>query len=367
MRAAAFADATIRYSSLDDHAAAYTASTMTIYTRSEERSRWPWLRRAPRGFRRDFARLRFFFADALLFDDEEGSSTTRSTSGRALSRSSTMRYPPRVVRVAAALLIGLTTGVFVACTAFSSADSPEDAGLSADATSDGIAATDASDSGCPGYPQAIFCDSFDDGPLGAHWTNPFKDDGTLTLSDALSTSPPSSLAVDIAPSETDSAGAELTFDLPSAPQRLRSSFDVYFETLDNRSAVIGTISRRDGIHSYDVGLVAGAGGMRIVEGDDLLLDGGSFTAPHAFQRIALKTWTRVIIEVDYGGSGAAPTLTLTLQQRPGIPATPALDHVPITPTLVGRSTRFSAGVEYIAAGRTAEVRMYIDNVVLETP
>jgi len=216
---------------------------------------------------------------------------------------------------------------------------------------------------CPGHPKALFCDDFDEGPLGAAWgpqtggISPL-----LSLSDAMASSPPSSLFVAVPAAEAGSVGAALLAQgLPTGPI-LRSSFDVYLDQLTNRSAEIGSLYQVDGTKQYDITLLANTAGMSIFE-DTNFDAGASLGSPRTFSpTIPLKTWTRVIFDVDYG----AQTFSLTLEIPPGTTASPVLDRIPIHPPLVGKSTALIAGVDDIGPPRMAELRMYVDNVVLET-
>jgi hypothetical protein len=107
--------------------------------------------------------------------------------------------------------------------------------------------------------------------------------------------------------------------------------------------------------------------MEIQEDGDLP-DGGNPIVRHAFKAIAPRSWARVIIEVDYGGAGVKPTVTLMLEQPPGAAPTTALDHVPITPTVEGATaTRVYAGIDYTLLPLAAGWRVYVDDVVVEAP
>ena len=116
-----------------------------------------------------------------------------------------------------------------------------------------------------------------------------------------------------------------------------------------------------------VSLFARNDGMSIDE-NGVLPDGGNAQTVHPIPTIKSKTWTRVVIEIDYGGpGGAAPTLTVTLRQPPTAPATPEIDHIAISPTVKGAAITVSIGLEDMNLPSVVGWRTFFDNVLIEAP
>jgi hypothetical protein len=223
-------------------------------------------------------------------------------------------------------------------------------------------------SACPSDPDALLCDNFDEGPLLGPWTIQSVAAGTLALSDAESVSPPSSLFAEITSADggmTGEGSASLVFNIPRTYSRIRNSYDIYFDQMGARSAAIGSIYLIDGLRYYEVTLFARGKmmGMDIFE-DGIQSDGGEITTPHPLTTpIPLDTWTRVILDIDFGPS---PSFTLTLESPPGTPASPALDGS-ISPTITGTTMSVYGGIEYVVFPETTGWRIYVDNVVVDTP
>jgi hypothetical protein len=225
---------------------------------------------------------------------------------------------------------------------------------------------DAAQPRCPGYTDALLCDNFDQSPLGALWNQQSLIAGALTLSSAKAFSPPNALLSVINPNGTSGEGsASLVYTAGQTFNKVRNSYDVYIDQAGQRSAAIGSIYLLNGLRYYGVYLFVHAGGtvMNIAE-EGIIADGGDDTTLHSFPVFPLQTWIRVILEVDYG---ASPTVTLTLQDPPGTPATPVLNAIPIVPTITGASMSAYAGIDYVAFPETTGWQVYTDNVVLEAP
>jgi len=232
------------------------------------------------------------------------------------------------------------------------------------------------DAGCPGHPYAILCDTFDDGPMLQGWSSvSLTDGGTLELSDGAWVSPPLSLLAGLpsyaeAGSLYNSASAALVLDVPMPLDKVRSTYDVYFDSFGEHAATIGGVYLVNGFTSYGLTLFAHSNSMAIEEdGAGDLPDGGSSQVVHYFTpSIPGQTWTRLILDIDFVGSdGGGPSYTLTVESPPGTPATP-FAPVPITVTLTGAaSTQVFAGVNYEYPLSVTPWRVYVDNVIIEAP
>jgi hypothetical protein len=234
--------------------------------------------------------------------------------------------------------------------------------------SPGDAPTDAGpDVGCPGHPAAIFCDNFDDGPLGARWSSKSVTNGTLTLSTAQAQSSPYSLLATVDPSDGGATGssAALLLEVGSAFPHVRSTYDVYIDKVGARSAALGSVYVNNGVNHYGVYLIMRSDGGVAVQEDGILPDGGDLSPDYYLNpAIPRQSWTRVVLDVELG---AKPNVTVMLEVPPFFaPSKPVLDHQAITPTVSGVTTTYYAGIEYDKS-ETLGWRFFIDNVVLEAP
>jgi hypothetical protein len=241
-------------------------------------------------------------------------------------------------------------------------DGRSDARPLADGGSD--APTDAPSSPCPGYPDAIVCDDFDDGPIGPPWTESVAR-GSLSLSNAHALTAPTSLFSEIY-DEAGTAGegnASLVFQIPYAVEKIRSTFDVYFDQIGQRSAALGSVYANDGLLNYEVAIFArGGGGELDLFEDGTLADGGEFSLSHEFYpTVPLQKWMRLIMDIDFD---APATVTITLESPPGTPATP-FAAIPITPTNKVVTMSVIAGIEFVVDPETVGWRTYVDDVLVE--
>lgn len=219
---------------------------------------------------------------------------------------------------------------------------------------------------CPGVPDALLCDDFDQAPFGSLWNQKSIIAGTLGLSTSQVLSPPNALLSVINANQTSGEGsASLVYTAPQAFSKVRNSYDIYIEAAGQRSAAVGSIYLLNGLRYYGVYLFVRGGGtaMDIAE-DGIISDGGENVIFHSFPQFPLQTWIRVIMEVDYGSS---PTCTLTLEQPPGTAASPVLNAIPITPTITGATMSAYAGIDYVVFPETTGWQIYVDNVLLEAP
>jgi hypothetical protein len=228
----------------------------------------------------------------------------------------------------------------------------------------GDAARDA-DPRCPDHPNALFCDDFDHGPLGGTWSRrEVADGGALTLTGASFVTPPSALvATTEAEPGTIFGAANLQVDLGVPPRRVRMQFDLYLDAVGSRSAGVGDLVLHEGLESYDIYLFVHGGSPAAGLREDITFaDGGGPAIEHALPGLlAVHTWTRVIIEADLG----ARTASVTLEVPPGTPASPALDHVAISPSITGTSFGAAGGIAYAGSPSTSGWRVLVDDVVVE--
>jgi hypothetical protein len=241
-------------------------------------------------------------------------------------------------------------------------DQESDAQPPADGGSD--APTDAPSPPCPGYPDAIVCDDFDDGPIGPPWTESVAR-GSLSLSKAQSWTAPTSLFSEIY-SEAGTSGegtASLVFQIPHAIGKIRNTFDVYFDQIGQRSAALGSVYANDGLLNYEVAIFArGGGGELDLFEDGTLADGGELSVTHKFYpTVPLQMWMRLIMDIDFD---APATVTITLESPPGTPATP-FPAIPITPTNKVVTMSVIAGIEFVVDPETIGWRTYVDDVLVE--
>jgi hypothetical protein len=243
--------------------------------------------------------------------------------------------------------------------------SPADADASVDVVPDGMDARSTEGGGfCTGYPNALFCDDFDEGPFGAKWDATVPSSwtfATLSLSDAQALSPPYSMLAQVLPDDSGAmnwAFAMLGASAGPVPAKLRASFDLYVDTLVNHSAEIPFVGLEDGVNEYTFYLFVRPDG--VVFFDEDLLDGGTSQYTIGQTPSLVGSWTRAILELDLG---ASPTFTLTMQQPPGNAVPPVAKSVPIsfgTATLVLPT----AGLYGIFTNGT-QCAYYVDNVLLE--
>src|SRR5262249_7604732 len=223
---------------------------------------------------------------------------------------------------------------------------------------------DVPDGFCAAHPGAILCDDFS--AIASTWQKSASH-GDVTLTTSTFTSAPTSLLAqtvnDVATETGISAGLFVDRATP-LPAKVRYWYNVRFETISDRAAAIGTITIRDGTKGYDIYLNARNDGMQMAEDGDLS-DGGTLYKEHPFTPIPINTWTRVVVDLDVEPAPALSTLTLTLQVPPGTPATPALDHEPITPTVASFSASITAGIAFSHDPATTPWRIEIDDVLLE--
>jgi hypothetical protein len=218
---------------------------------------------------------------------------------------------------------------------------------------------------CPGYPDAIFCDDFDHGPFGARWTSESVLFGSVSASDAQVVSAPLALFAEIDDGGSTGEGlASLDLKFAQAFSRIRNSYDIYFDQIGARSAAIGSVYHIAGSTSY-FGLYLFAHGgptMEVVQ-EGSLPDGGEEFLGTMFPGIPLRTWTRIILDVDFG----ALTFTLSRETPPGATPDVVIPSTPIEPTIAGTSSEVIGGIEYVVFPETTGWRVYVDNVVIETP
>lgn len=198
--------------------------------------------------------------------------------------------------------------------------------------------------------------------------------GVLALSDAQASSPPLSLFTEIFSADGGMTGegtSSLVFNVPRTFTKIRNTYDVFFDQIGQRSAAIGSVMLLDGVRYYDLSLFAHGVTTEtatsvVVEvfEDGSLSDGGEAQVFHPVSSIPTHTWTRVILDVVYAPT---PTFTLTFEMPPGTPASPAVENVPITPTIAGTTTSIYGGIEYVVFPETFGWRVYIDNVLIQAP
>ncbi|HEY1956916.1 MAG TPA: hypothetical protein VGH28_14950 [Polyangiaceae bacterium] len=248
-------------------------------------------------------------------------------------------------------------------------------GSATDAIANDVQPTDASVS-CPGYPLAFLCDDFADG-WSPVWTKNEYGGASVSISGEQAVSPPTAL-LSQTPDAPDSGGSVLEYGAGLvyprngiATKHVRSSYDIYLDQVGDRSAAIGGVYLGTSMSTqyYGVVLYVNANGNKLIEDGlgDLSDGGGTSNAAASGFAIPLRTWTRIVLDVDF----AAGTVSLA-ETDPATPPDASLPFVvaptPIHPTLAGPSTFVFAGISYQTAnpGQSNATRVFVDDVVFES-
>jgi hypothetical protein len=270
-----------------------------------------------------------------------------------------------VAALVAALIIA------AACSSFDGATTggPDD-GLDAapDApTADGAAdATDAAVTAdadtrrwCERQTKLLFCDDFDDGPLGATWDVELVTGGTLRFDALNSTSTPRALGATIAPEPSLTVVPQAAFQktFPLHPRKMRYAVDVRINTRDDAGAPAQVVYF--GIDGpsiyYKLGFLVRKDDTAFDE--DTNADGGVPTPvrPIASQ-LALGRWTRITIDVVLMPDAGSPSATVNID------GTDVLS-TPIVPPIRDGTLGITAGVWFVNPP-TSGWDISFDNVAL---
>jgi hypothetical protein len=271
-------------------------------------------------------------------------------------------------RMVAPGLVGLLLGLAGGCFDFDATmagDTSEGAAPEAGAPDSGV---DAGDGGNPGSPFCatlphpeggiFFCDDFDEHPLPAAWETWAQTSGTLGETDASARSPPSSVdetTMMLSYGEAVDVALRTPLKVPTVPSTLTLAFSLeplQIDTTANAAIVLGAIDFLDASgYRYTVGLAinVASGAPALAVGEQTgPANGGNYPdgAPPTFVNhplsqtmpLPMKTWTDLVLEVDWTSSGLTGKVTVGGNQE--------LD-VPLTMSLVPASLQVGIGTSFV--------------------
>ena len=244
--------------------------------------------------------------------------------------------------------------VLAACGLFPDVSSLGGPGSDASAPEVGAGDADAGDAG-PCASQHVFCDDFDDGPLGAKWDSPYKTDGGgLALTTLHAVSPPNALAATLAGTGPGVEGeSELQKSLPAADHtRVQADVTVAPGTSANEVDLVAMVSvtAPSGFDHAEVNVQSTSDGGILEE----YLHGPDGGAGQDLPVTTSFATTRHIqIDVDF----PSQTFALTID---GVPAAGAT----LSPQITKSALTLNVGVAYIE-GSTGTWTVFVDDVVVD--
>ncbi|MGD0524284.1 MAG: hypothetical protein ABSE49_04020 [Polyangiaceae bacterium] len=244
-------------------------------------------------------------------------------------------------------------------------DTSESAAPESGAIESGV---DAGDSGSSGGPFCaslarpdggiFFCDDFDEKPLPNAWETWAQMEGTLVETDASSRSPPNSVdetTTMLSYGQALNVALRTPLPVPTVPSTLTLAFSLeplQIDTTANAAIVLGAIDFLDASgYRYTVGLAinVASGAPALAVGEQTgPANGGNYPdgAPPTFVNhplsqtmpLPMKTWTDLVLEIDWASSGLTGKVTVGGNQE--------LD-VPLTMSLVPASLQIGIGTSFV--------------------
>lgn len=165
--------------------------------------------------------------------------------------------------------------------------------------SDADAATDSQTPFCASQAAPLFCDDFDEHPLGTGWTSQSVTIGALSLTAQPALSTPNALHSACPAQDAGACTARLSVDVASSASHFDFDFDVYLEddaanTTTPNGAEIATLQfTNDAGRSYEVDLETDGQSLTVHDQGT----GGDSSAASAF--FAIGAWTHVHVGVDF--------------------------------------------------------------------
>jgi len=188
----------------------------------------------------------------------------------------------------------------------------------------------------------VFCDSFDDAPLGARWTSKSEVAGAVSLDGTTTVSPPRALRADV----NGDGEAFLSLVLPGLPSHVRCELDMNLgEPPSGAVEVLTLITHGGPSNDYQLYVVHNASGWLLAEFGAL---GGSVDRSAPIASMPIGRWMHVVLDTD----GSSVSLSLD----GSVAATLASVRSP-----AGIDRRINVGITYVAKPVTYSV-LY-DNVV----
>jgi hypothetical protein len=200
-------------------------------------------------------------------------------------------------------------------------DAPSPDGVAdADAGADALPDTASPLYYCSGLsPSPLFCDDFDQSANLVRWDSTGAAHGSVTISSVTTHSPPNaveSTSTPVTSGQTVDVGLYKAFPtLVGLPRLETLSFDLYLETMDathNALAVVGGLALRNAVNAlHELQFVVTLSGGKVVATFPEYSepgDGGAtgFINHGVTAQLALRTWTRITIELTLGNpSGGA--------------------------------------------------------------